>query len=568
MKEFALTIHLEITHPYLHLPVRYDAPLGMMRFRTDGQQERKFGIKFANAAPDYTVFADVEHLIGQTIEVTFEGEDGVDLAQLHLADRLPDAATMYKERYRPQFHFSSRRGFINDPNGLVYYAGEYHLYYQHLPFGTDVGFDLKFWGHAVSTDLIHWQELPPVLYPDEHGAMYSGSAVVDWRNSSGFQVGDAPPLVALYTADGSSADVERPFTQCLAYSNDRGQSWTKDENNPVLGHIVGENRDPRVIWHEATQRWIMVLYLDGARWGFFGSPNLREWTKLSEIELADSHSCPDLFPLAVDGDPAQIKWVLWGANTRYMIGDFDGTRFIPEGELYRQQPAGTAYAAQTWNDIPAADGRTIQIAWFRTATPGMPFTHCMTLPYELSLKRAGSTVHLCAEPVRELKKLRTNHRQWRDIVLDVEQLSEFNPRQPLTPARRGDWGRYPLGTVGDTLDIECVIDLGSAAAVALSIRGVSVVVDAQNRCIAIEGGQARLQTPTSAPFPSEGGNIHLRILVDRTTFEVFADAGRVVLPLGVIPVDDNHTLAMAAKGGRAAIISLDSWDLRSIWRTR
>lgn len=560
------TVAIDITQPYLHVPVSYDVSLGMMRFWIDNVQERKFGVKFADDEPDYVVFADVEHLIGQTVKVTFECDYAVNLGKLRQSDVLPAADEMYRERYRPQFHFSSQRGFINDPNGLVYHKGQYHLYYQHQPYGTDIGFDLKYWGHAVSQDLVHWQELAPVLYPDEHGAMYSGSAVVDWHNTSGFQTGDGPPLVALYTADGRSADEERSLTQCLAYSNDDGRTFTKYAENPVIEHVVGLNRDPRVIWHAETQRWVLVLYLDENLWGFFGSDDLKDWTNLSQIELADSHSCPDLFQLAVDGNPNNTKWVLWGADTRYLVGSFDGTTFNPEGEQRRQQPAGTAYAAQTWNDIPATDGRTIQFAWFRTPNPAMPFTHCMTVPYELSLKSRGSDLQLCAWPVQEIETLRTNRRQWTEIHLDPQILPEFDSRQPQKPARWGEWGRFPLGSVSDTLDIECTIEMENARAVALSIRGVSVVIDVLNNQIAIEGGQARLISDTSTPFHLKAGMINLRILVDRTTFEVFADDGRIVLPLGVVPVDDNYSLSVSAKGGKAKIVSLDVWDLKSIWR--
>ena len=267
---------LPIDRRYLHIPVRYDARAGLMRVHAGGRQVLKFAAKVTAAHPDYVTFADLEPFRGQTLELTFDSgpEPGVALDGLALADALPDAGGIYRERYRPQCHFSSRRGFINDPNGLVYFAGEYHLFYQHQPFGTDIGHDLKFWGHAVSRDLVHWEELPPALAPDEHGAMYSGSAVVDWHNTSGLQSGDDPPLVALYTADGRSADEVRPFTQCLAYSNDRGRTWRKHPDNPVLPHIAGLNRDPRVFWHRPQSCWVMVLYLDGDRFALLTSPNL------------------------------------------------------------------------------------------------------------------------------------------------------------------------------------------------------------------------------------------------------------------------------------------------------
>lgn len=172
---------------------------------------------------------------------------------------------------------------------------------------------------------------------------------------------------------------------------------------------------------------------------------------------------------------------------------------------------------------------------------------------------------MCAEPAREIEALRTNHRQWRDIILDPDRFPEIKPRHRQAPARWGDWGRYPLGSVGDTLDLVCVIEPGDADVVLVSIRGVNVMYDVLKKRISIEGGQARLAPSASAPLEPTDGIIRLRVLVDRTTCEVFAADTRIVLPLGVIPVDDNYSLAVAAKGGRARIISLDCWQLNSIW---
>ena len=564
----ALTIRdIDITHPYILLPVRYDAPLGLMRFTLNGKQELKFGVKLAESAPDYIVFADVAHLMGQSVRIICESEKEVDLSVLRISDFAVEGSEIYHERYRPQFHFSSRRGFTNDPNGLVFFKGEYHLFYQHQPFGTDIGFDLKFWGHAVSTDLIHWRELSPALYPDEHGAMYSGSVVVDWHNSSGFQSGDEPPSVALYTADGRNADVERPFTQCLAYSNDRGRTWIKYEGNPVLGHIVALNRDPRVIWHAPTKRWIMVLFLDKGLFGIFSSENLRNWSKLSELELPGSQDCPDLFQLAVDGDVQNTRWVFWAANTQYLIGRFDGTTFSPEGEMGCLQPEGTSYAAQTWSNISTDDGKMLQIAWFQTPTPGMPFTHCMTIPCELSLKSVGNRICLCADPIRELTKLRFDHHSLHNIILDPDIYPEFNPRDRQSPARWGVWARVPIGSIGDTIDIECAFDPGSADSVSISIRGINVVYDGTARRISIEGGMARMTPSVGTILKQTDGIIRLRILVDRTTLEVFADFGATLLSLGVIPQDDNYSLTVSAKGGSAQIVTIDYWRLKSIWQT-
>ena len=529
----------------------------------------KFAAKAVARDPDYVVFADLGAFQGHTLELTCDSAaaPAVELSGLLLAETPPDPAGTYRERYRPQFHFSSRRGFINDPNGLVFFAGEYHLFYQHQPFGTDIGYDLKFWGHAVSRDLVHWEELPPALAPDQHGAMYSGSAVVDWDNTSGLQSGDEPPLVALYTADGRSADEVRPFTQCLAYSNDRGRTWSKHPGNPVLPHIAGLNRDPRVFRYQPGDCWVMVLYLDQDRFGLFTSHNLLQWTPRQEVRLP-SHSCPDLFQMALDDDPSDLRWVLWSADARYLVGSFDGARFVPEGtgELC-QQPLGTAYAAQTWSDLPAADGRVLQIAWLRTTPPGMPFTHCMTLPCELQLRRTPRGIRLCSAPARELQTLRRDHRHWRDLSLDPTALPP--PQAPFhgVPARYGSWGFFPLARIADTVELRAAIDVGSAAAVAVVLRGIWIVYDAAARKLSCHSGRPGSGGAPAVALEPDQGQIDLHVLLDRASIEVFAGAGTVVIPLGVMPVDDAHELVVAARGGTARLCALDLWRLESIWKS-
>ena len=228
------------------------------------------------------------------------------------------------------------RGWLNDPNGLCYYNGEYHLFFQACPYTTRDS--AKHWGHAVSTDLVHWKELGIALYPDALGPMWSGSAVVDWKNTSGFGVDGKPPMVLAYTAAGV-------FAQCVAYSTD-GRTFTKYERNPVVQHISDGNRDPKVIWYEPTQRWVMCLYVgfpaDGKNGAqcerntvqFLSSPDLKNWTKTGEID--GFFECPDLFPLPVDGNANNVKWVLTAANSDYMVGQFDGQTFKPETRKLRE----------------------------------------------------------------------------------------------------------------------------------------------------------------------------------------------------------------------------------------
>ena len=239
---------------YLNLPVGSGAAVRKVTVLVDGRAERRFDIRLADAAPDWWAFLDVGPWRGKTVTLRVDKlpEDSAALGAIEQGDAIKGADDLYRERLRPQFHFSSRRGWNNDPNGLVFYRGEYHLFYQHNPYGWEWG--NMHWGHAVSRDLVHWQELGDVLAPDDLGPMFSGSAVVDWKNTSGFGKDGQPPLVLLYTASG------RPTVQCLAFSTD-GRTFTKYAGNPIVPQITAGNRDPKVIWHEPTRRWVMVLYV-------------------------------------------------------------------------------------------------------------------------------------------------------------------------------------------------------------------------------------------------------------------------------------------------------------------
>jgi fructan beta-fructosidase len=265
------------------------------------------------------------------------------------------APASYQEPFRPQFHFTPATNWMNDPNGMVFYEGEYHLFYQYNPFGDKWGH--MSWGHAVSPDLVHWQHLPVALYEENDIMIFSGSAVVDWKNSSGLGREGKPPLVAIYTGHYTKKPLQN---QHIAYSNDRGRTWTKYAGNPVLDIGEKDFRDPKVIWHPPTRRWIMtVAWPTHRQVRFYASPNLKEWTHLSDFGPAGSTQgiweCPDLFPLPSKGASA---WVLivnvgsgapaGGSGTQYFVGQFDGTRFVLDPSFPKQLaefvPAGKTLA--------------------------------------------------------------------------------------------------------------------------------------------------------------------------------------------------------------------------------
>lgn len=521
-----------VARQYLNLPVRNGAPMRRMRLVVGGRTFGEFDIELAEGSPDFYVFAEIEALRDQTLRVEVDGEAADAFVGISQSDTIEGAEDLYAEALRPQFHFSTRRGWINDPNGLVFLNGEYHLFYQHNPYGWK--WANMHWGHAVSPDLVHWRELPDAIAPDRLGAIYSGSAVVDRRNTAGF--GD-DALVCIYTSAGA------PFTQSIACSTDHGRTLRKFEGNPVLGHVAGTNRDPKVIWHEPTGKWVMALYLEESHYALFGSPDLKQWTRLCDVELLGDSECPDFFELPVDGDAADTRWVFWGASGTYALGTFDGTTFRPEGEPRQLYRGGNSYAAQTWSGIPAEDGRRIQIAWARMPLPGMPFNQHTTFPCRLTLRGTpaglgSQATRLISTPVREIELLHDRRYGWRNQVIEpgTNLLSEIR---------------------GELFDIRADLALGDAAQLRLTVRGATITYDCASR-------ELSCADKTVALEPVDD-RLRLQVLVDRTSIEIFGNDGALYLPIGVLLADGPDTLELCTTGGRADAVALDVYELHSAW---
>ncbi len=387
--------------------------------------------------------------------------------------------------------------------------------------------------------MVHWRQLEHAIEPGELGWIWSGSAAVDWKNSGGFQTGDEKVLVAFYTTGDSIVKPEKPCVQCIAYSNDRGRTWTKYHKNPVLGHIVAHNRDPKVIWHEPTEKWVMALFLDGNDFALFSSPNLKDWTRLCEIHLPNTGECPDIFELPVDGDAENTKWVFWGGNGNHYIGTFDGSKFKAESGVLWADWGANFYAAQTWSDIPKSDGRRIQIAWMSGGKyPDMPFNQQMSFPCELSLRTTPDGIRLFRKPVKEIETIHEREHSINDQTL--------KPGENLLS-----------NTSGDLFDIRAEIDLNDATEVGFNVRGEKVqynVADKQLSCLEKAAHLEPLQN-----------KIKLQILVDRTSIEVFGNEGRVSMSSCFVPDQENTRLGIYASGGEAAVVSMGVYELRSAW---
>jgi fructan beta-fructosidase len=528
----------KIEKRYLNLPIK-NGPTRKVTLRAQGpagSMEVQNDIGLADAEPDWWSFIDVSPWRGDTltIEVDKLREDSAALSSIEQSDEILHADNLYREPARGQFHFSARRGWNNDPNGLAFYRGEYHLFFQHNPYGWSWG--NMHWGHAVSRDLVHWRELGDALAPDKFGPMFSGSAVVDWKNTSGLGRDGQPPLVLFYTAAGD------PTVQCIASSLD-GRHFTKFEHNPVVPQITPGNRDPKVIWYEPRKSWIMTLYVETNKTHtihFLGSTNLKDWKLLSQTD--GFFECPDFFELPVDGNPANKKWVLTAGSSEYRVGTFDGEKFTPETPKLPGHRGKAFYAAQTYSDLPAVDGRRIQIGWFQTETKGMPFNQSMTLPMELKLIGTPDGPRLTWTPVKELETLRASTANLGDLLLE--------PGQP-----------NPLSAFqNQLLELDLEIEPLDGSEVTLTIRGGNITYDARRQELVVNGHHA--------PAPLRNGRLPLAIYCDRASLELFASDGLTYIPMPFIPKADDLSLGIETKTAAAHLRNIRVYQLRPSWSSQ
>lgn len=542
---FAIQRTLAVTRPILNFPVKEGAERYYLELIADGQQIRGMDVELATDDIDYWVVADLSQWQGKEILICTRQYAEINpsiLDRITFADDILDSEDLYNEPLRSQFHFSSKRGWINDPNGLVYYDGEYHLFYQHNPYGWDHSRNdyNKTWGHAISTDLVHWTELPGAIHPDHLGPIYSGSAVVDHLNTTGFQTGDGKPIVCIYTSAGGRSpwSIGKKFTQSISYSNDRGRTFKAYEGNPVQGNIDYINRDPKAIWHEPTGRWVIVLHFDERAMAFFTSNDLKSWEFQSELESEILVDCPELFELSVDGNERYKKWILYGGSGHYIIGDFDGRKFKPESNEIQFSYGDCFYASQTFNNIPETDGRRIQMAWGVIPTWGMPFSMIMLFPTELSLRTTDEGIRMFAYPVKELENIHSKEHTWSDLRL--------RPGQNL------------LSNIeGELFDIDAEFVVGKSREFGFVINGMQISYNRSSQQLSAGEAQAKVNP--------KNGNIRLRILVDRVSIEVFANDGRAYMPVRSEFEGEEKGLEVFTKGGATRIRSLEVHELKSIW---
>lgn len=457
----------------------------------------------------------------------------------------------YNEIYRPQFHFTTEKNWQSDPNGLVFYNGIYNMFYQYNPNGNEWGY--MHWGHSTSTDLVHWEHLPIAIYPDnfstdkEKCTAFSGSAIIDEHNLLGKQTGDEKTLVAFYTSQFCG--------QRIAYSTDKGVKWNKFEGNPIIAYNEKDDaRDPKVVWHEPTQKWVMVLYRklseDDKSKGvsFYTSENLIEWEWKSHIH--GFYECPDLIQLQVTNRPDENKWVLFDGDGSYLLGDFDGETFTPQSAKLKGDYGKNYYATQTWSNIPEEDGRTIQIAWMRDGKfPNMPFNGQMTFPSELSLTKFNSGYKLIRKPVAEIESLHGKHYKWENKLL-IPGLDENKAKKV-----KGDC----LHIIGE-FDIKTSDNFGFMLRHDKKKPGTEILYNVKRGTLTVLG--------STVPLLPIDNKIKLEILLDRTSIEIYANDGQAVVSNCFTPDEGAHGVVLYTNGGELGIVKLDVYKMKSAWRDK
>jgi fructan beta-fructosidase len=481
---------------------------------------------------------------------------------------------LYKEKYRPQFHFSPAKNWTNDPNGLVYYKGEYHLFYQYNPFGNRWGH--MTWAHSISKDLVHWQQLPIALHEENKIMIFSGSAVVDENNTSGFAKNPGQtPMVAIYTghfiADTSNPD-DYHQAQYIAYSLDNGRTWKKYDGNPVLDLHKKDFRDPKVFWYAPTKKWIMLAVLPQEHIvQFYSSPNLKQWAHLSNFGPAgDTNAiweCPDLLQVPVKEEPGKSKWVLLNSQQttmQYFVGEFDGTRFInenPPTNIYRPDYGPDYYAAITYNHLPAGHS-PILLGWannweYANDIPTFPWKSAMALPRELGVQKINNEWMLLQYPVPALKTLRKNLFQSRNLIVDRKK---------------------KVGVKSQQMEMEVVFTPSNN-----TISGVKLAVGKQNVfVIGYDAATEKLFIDRSgcinnsfnkkfaslskyeALLPAKKEKIKLQIYFDNSIIEIFAN-DVAVMTAQIFPDKKDNGIELFSKGGITTFDSLKIWKLKSAW---
>ncbi len=467
-----------------------------------------------------------------------------DISELiRQSDTVPSEVPFYHERHRPRFHFTPKVGWVNDPNGLVYHNGTWHFFFQHSPLSL-LGGNMA-WGHAISRDLVHWEQQSDKLFPNVMAKKncFSGSAAVDRMNTSGW---GKDTLVVFFTDTGCG--------ESIAYSRDNGKTFTYYENNPVVKH---PGRDPKVIWYEYGPKdrplndrakelgghWVMIVFDWKKPWihnaAFYTSVNMRDWTEQSHLK--GYFECTELFKLPVDHDETVTRWVVFGADAKYAVGRFDGKTFTPDHEGKHQLHYGNYYASQTFSNAP--NGRKIQIGWARWLMSPGPYNQHFTFPHRLTLRTTPDGIRMFANPIEVIRSLRKD-----------------SSRLAARTLRSGEAAVLPVD--GSCFDIQVSVELDNAKTIILTLPNRDIVYDVvKNRLHDSTGNQLY-----QADLKPVDGRITIRVLFDRSIMEVIGNDGRVYMTMDQRYFHDVEKISVRAEGGNAKLLRFEAYELKSIWK--
>lgn len=563
-------VRINTTQKYLLLPVEDASPDVRISMIVNNKEVKAFDVRLAINKVDYYVPVNLSDYAGKQISFKFKmnSNDPVRVSlspdntacckEMKLSETFD---TGNREKFRPLYHFAPLYGWMNDPNGMVFKDGEYHLFYQYNPFGSKWG-NMN-WGHAISKDLVSWEHRPVAIEPDALGTIFSGSAVVDKNNTAGFGAG---AIVAIYTQNSDRQ------MQSIAYSTDNGRNFTKYENNPVLTSEARDFRDPKVFWYEGTQRWIMILAV-GQEMQIFSSPNLKDWTFESSFGKGQgAHGnvweCPDLFELSVEGTNEK-KWVLLcslgdgpfgDSATQYFVGSFDGKKFVNDS------PSKTKwmdwgkdhYATVTWSNAP--DNRRIALAWmsnwqYANDVPTSQYRSANSIPRDLSLFTVDGETYLQSAPSPELQYLRGTSMKRSFSVSNLKTLKE------LIPSNEG------------TYEIE--LRLKNRNAEMLGIRlfnnqgeEVDMQYDMKEKRFSMDRRKSG-NVGFNENFPmltwtaiEDKDEMTLRLYVDKSSIEAFGDGGRFAMTNLIFPSEPYNHISFYSKGGSFKVESFTMYSLK------
>lgn len=562
-------ILLDSVKKFLLLPVQENAPEGKVNIivNNEFQLEQNINIRLAREKVDYYVPLDLSAYQGKSVSVDVTGMPVSSLCwkEIKLSDTFYSSN---RETYRPVYHHTPVYGWMNDPNGMFYKDGVYHLYFQYNPYGSMWG--NMTWGHSTSTDLTHWTYEGTAIVPDAWGAIFSGSCVVDKDNTAGFGKG---AVVAFYTSAKSTpwGDVQ---SQSMAYSLDNGKTFIKYEHNPILTSTERDFRDPKVFWYAPGKHWVMMLAV-GQEMQIYSSGNLKEWKKESSFgAMQGAHGgvweCPDLVELPIEGTKEK-KWVLicnlnpggpfGGSAAQYFVGSFDGKKFVNESPTQTKwlDWGKDNYATVTWSNAPA--GRCIALGWmsnwqYANNVPTTQYRSANTLARDLTLYRVGGELYLKSKPSPEIKKARAEEKK----IPTFEVKGNYEVASLLADNKGAYEIEMAIENKGTSkIDFSLMNEKGEKVAMYYDVVRKQFVMD--RSASGIVGFSRDFPAVTVAPVRNTD-QIHLRLFIDRSSVEAFGEEGEYVMTNLVFPAEPYNRMVFSSDKGSYIVKSMNVYRLQ------